>query len=224
MPRTQYIKYFLTYDGKLTPTLQEENRAGQLTYKALGSLDNFLGITFETRPFERETEITGHITAHLNVSMTLDAGEDADGEKDIDLFLTLRHFDPTGKEILYTGTAGDGVPLTKGWLRCSMRKVHQRHPRHRNYLLHRKHFSTDVDYINLGESYSVDVEIWPTNVVVEVGGKIVLELASGDTQGCGTFQHNSDLDRPRWKFAGHNHVHFGQGIENCVTLPIIPLE
>jgi hypothetical protein len=29
-------------------------------------------------------------------------------------------------------------------------------------------------------------------------------------------------DRPKSKFAGANHVHFGEGLENYVTLPIIP--
>jgi predicted acyl esterase len=71
------------------------------------------------------------------------------------------------------------------------------------------------------EVYEVDIEIWPTSVVVETGGKIVLEVASGDTQGCGVFQHDSELDRPRTRFSGQNHVHFGRGIENYVTLPII---
>ena len=28
--------------------------------------------------------------------------------------------------------------------------------------------------------------------------------------------------RPASKFAGHNSIHFGDGFENYVTLPIIP--
>jgi hypothetical protein len=46
-----------------------------------------------------------------------------------------------------------------------------------------------------GEIYPVDVEIWPTNVVAEKDGKIVLEVASGDTQGAGLFLHNDSEDR-----------------------------
>lgn len=221
LPDTQYIKYFLTYEKKLITSKEPDNRESRLTYDALGSLNNFQGLCFETRPFHEETEITGHVTAHLNVSMTPDASESPGLEKDIDLFLTLRHNDPSGREVLYTGTAGDGVPLAKGWLRCSMRKIHDNHPRHRSYLPHREYLSTDVEYVKAEEIYGVDVEIWPTNVVVEKGGKIVLEVASGDTQGCGQFQHDSKIDRPRWKFAGRNHLHFGVGTVNYVTLPII---
>ncbi|RDL31065.1 Uncharacterized protein BP5553_09854 [Venustampulla echinocandica] len=224
LPRTQYTKYFFTSEKRLVATAQEDIKEEKLTFDALGSIDNFQGVKFVGEPFESETEITGHVTAHLNVSMSLDSSEDVGLGKDIDLFLTLRHIDTTGKEVLYTGTAGDGVPLTKGWLRCSMRKVHKDHPRHRSYLPHREYLSTDVEQLKAGEVYEVDVELWPTNVVVEKGGKIVLEVASGDTQGCGVFQHVSELDRPRGKFAGRNHVHFGRGMENYVTLPIIPTE
>jgi hypothetical protein len=43
--------------------------------------------------------------------------------------------------------------------------------------------------------YSVDVEIWPTNVLAETGGRFVFEVGSGDTQGSGIFTHTSEKDR-----------------------------
>ena len=43
--------------------------------------------------------------------------------------------------------------------------------------------------------YGIDVEIWPTNVVAVKGGKLILEVSSGDTQGCGIFQNTSEIDR-----------------------------
>lgn len=47
------------------------------------------------------------------------------------------------------------------------------------------------------EIYAVNVEIWPTNVVVEKGEQIMLEVSLDDTQGCDDcFQHNSPVDRP----------------------------
>jgi hypothetical protein len=39
------------------------------------------------------------------------------------------------------------------------------------------------------------VEIWPTNVVVESGGRLVLEVSSGDTAGTGFWGHNDPIDR-----------------------------
>jgi len=76
----------------------------------------------------------------------------------------------------------------------SAESEHQHH-RHREYVPHREYLSTDVQPVAPDTVYAVDIEIWPTNVVVEKGGCIVLEVSSGDTQGCGTFQHKSEIDR-----------------------------
>jgi predicted acyl esterase len=156
-------------------------------------LDNPQSLQFTTEPFQAETEITGHIVAHLNVSVSADP--DGPTPSDIDLFVTLRHVSPKGEEVFYTGTAGDPVPLTKGWLRVSLRKVNNEHPKHRAWLPHRDYTSADVMPVIQGEVYAVDVEVWPTNVVVEKGGKLVFEVSSGDTQGSGIFTHNDAKDR-----------------------------
>ncbi|KAI0595643.1 X-Pro dipeptidyl-peptidase C-terminal non-catalytic domain-containing protein [Biscogniauxia sp. FL1348] len=218
IPRTQYTNYYLTADQNLVSSKQG-SEPEQVSYPALGTLDNPKVVQFTTPRFDEETEITGHVIAHLNVSMT---PEEAVGEKDIDIFLTLRHLNSSGKEIFYTGTAGDPVPLCKGWLRVSMRKVHTEHPKNRPWLPYREYFSTDVQEVKPGEIYGVDVEMWPTNVVIDKGNRIVFEISSGDTQGSGIFQHNSDSDRPPSKFSGWNHINFGEAMENYVTLPVIP--
>ncbi|KAJ5505527.1 Peptidase S15/CocE/NonD C-terminal [Penicillium expansum] len=221
--RTQYTPFFLHPDGRLTidETAVKDLPVTKISYPALGTLNNPQLLRAETEPFTQETEITGHIVAHLNVSVT----PYPDSEiipSDIDLFLTLRHISPAGQEVFYTGTAGDPVPLTKGWLRVSLRKTDPNHHKHRAWLPHRNYVSTDVEPVIVGDVYTVDVEIWPTNVVVERGGKIVLEVASGDTQGCGVFQHDSPIDRSKEKFHGLNHIHFGPQFQNYVSLPIIP--
>jgi len=191
--RTQYTKFYLGADGKLGRNLSSETQS-RLSYEALGTIEEPQSLRFETVPFDTETEITGHVVAHLNVSV----GPYASSENlpsDIDLFVTLRYISPAGKEVHYTGTAGDPVPLTKGWLRVSLRKTASDHWKHRPWLPHRTYTSTDLMPVIPGEVYPVDVEIWPTNVVVEAGGKIVFEVASGDTQGAGLFTHTSPVDR-----------------------------
>jgi predicted acyl esterase len=206
-------------DRSLSTTSSAE--PGRVSYKALGSLDQPEFVQFSTPVFQEDTEITGHIVAHLNVSVDPEISTSA-GENDIDLFLTLRYISSDGTEVHYTGTAGDPIPLAKGWLRVSLRKVNDKHPKHRDYLPYRDYFSADVQEVKGGAIYGVDVEIWPTNVIAEKGGKIVFEVSSGDTQGSGIFQHTSETDRPKSRFAGMNHLHFGEGLENYVTLPIIP--
>jgi predicted acyl esterase len=194
IPRTQYTRFHLTSDLRLSPTPPREPPT-RISYKALGTMEKQQRVQFRTPAFENETEITGHVVAHLNVSMTPDEGAAASGDKDIDLFLTLRHLDAAGKEIFYTGTSGDPVPLCKGWLRVSLRKVNEESPKNRAYLPYREYFASDVQPVVADRVYGVDVEIWPTNVIVEKGGSLLFEVSSGDTQGCGIFQHKSEVDR-----------------------------
>jgi predicted acyl esterase len=191
--RTKYVKYFLSPSsslGQIEPVLTRRKKLG---YRALGTMEDPQMLSFPTASFEEETEFTGHVVAHLNVSVNPDPAGPT--PTDIDLFVTLRHLGPDGREIFYTGTAGDPVPLTKGWLRVSLRKVNVDHPKHRRWLPHRDYTRADLLPVIQGEVYAVDVELWPTNVVVEKGGKLVFEVASGDTQGSGIFLHNDPIDR-----------------------------
>ncbi|KAF9766044.1 hypothetical protein IL306_001583 [Fusarium sp. DS 682] len=217
--RTQYKKLFLTPDQGLSWDGPKTDRK-KITYKALGTLEKPEVVQFSTPAFEAETEITGHVVAHLNVSVSPDPSGPT--PSDIDLFVTLRHFDPSGQEVFYTGTAGDPVPVTKGWLRVSLRKVDQEHPKHREWLPHRNYTSKDVQPVIQGEIYAVDIEVWPTNVVVDKGGRLVFEVSSGDTQGSGIFLHNDPVDRSPEVFQGSNHIHFGPRQQNYITLPVIP--
>ncbi|UPK89113.1 hypothetical protein LCI18_000048 [Fusarium solani-melongenae] len=148
-------------------------------------------------PFEKEAEITGHIVAHLNISDTPLLGVSV--PQDIDLFLTIRHFDAKGEEIFYTGTIGNPIPLVKCWQRVSLH----------------------VQSVIPGEVYPVDVEIWPTNVVVEPGACLVLDISGGDTPGVGIFVHDG-AERTQERFGEINHIHFAPHHQNYITLPIIP--
>ncbi|KAM5345118.1 hypothetical protein ACJ41O_010980 [Fusarium nematophilum] len=217
--RTRYTKLFLTPDLGLSWDGSNVDRK-KLSYRALGTLNSPHLLQFSTAAFESETEVTGHIAAHLNVSVTPDPSGPT--PSDIDLFVTLRHIDPVGQEVFYTGTAGDPVPVTKGWLRVSLRQVDQTNIKHRDWFPHRNYTSKDVLPVIQGEVYAVDVEVWPTNVVVEKGAKLVFEVASGDTHGSGIFLHDDPVDRSPEVFQGSNHIHFGPQLRNYITLPIIP--
>ncbi|RMD44994.1 hypothetical protein DV735_g73, partial [Chaetothyriales sp. CBS 134920] len=220
LARTQYTRFYLTPTLGLTTETPLISQYQKVSYKALGTLDNPQLVQFSTPPLTAELEITGHIVAHLNVSQNPFIGGPQTSE--IDLFVTLRHISAAGKEVFYTGTAGDPVPLCKGWLRTSLRQVNTQHPRHRPWLPYRDYFSKSVLPVLPGEVYPVDIEIWPTNVVLEAGSKLVFEVGSGDTQGCDRFQHTDPDDRPESKLAGWNHINFAAEYENYITLPIIP--
>jgi putative CocE/NonD family hydrolase len=192
--RTKYTDYYLHPDYSLATTHPDVPKPTKLTYNAPGKGQYTDMITFTTQPFEAETEITGHIVAHLNVSMSpLHACTTP--PSDLDLFLTLRHFDKHDKEIFYTGTIGDPAPVTKGWLRVSLRKTNESGFHHESWLPQREYSSSDVQPAIPNDVYAVDVEVWPTNVVVEEGGRLAIEISSGDTQGIGLFRHDNKTDR-----------------------------
>ncbi|CUM67400.1 uncharacterized protein PRCAT00005094001 [Priceomyces carsonii] len=218
LERTKYTRYYLTSDGALTSSEPLNQNSSSLTYRANTTLDDQDAINFTTDPFEKETEITGHITAQLNVSV--------DDEKvtpsEIDIFVTLRHLDSKGKEVFYTGTAGDPVPLCKGYLRVSHRKINEDHPWHRPYLPYRTYYKEDKQEVEPNNVYTVTIEIWPTNVVLEKGNKLVLEVSGGDTQGCDRFQHNHPKDRNFEKLGKTNRLHFRPLFQNYIVLPVIP--
>ncbi|KAE9581273.1 hypothetical protein CGMCC3_g2560 [Colletotrichum fructicola] len=218
--RTKYTKYYLSNLGSLTTDFLPEDTT-KISYEALGSMENQHLIQFTTQPFEHETEFTGHIVSRLSVSAT-SATSPPPENFDLDIFVTLRHISPAGKEVFYTGSSGDNVPVCKGWLRVSLRKTNENHPRHREYLPYREYLSTDVQKVENDKIYTVDIELWPTNVVVEKGGKLIFEVSSGDTQGSGLFKHTNEKDRPHSIFGGQNSIHFGNSYENYVVMPIIP--
>ncbi|KIW24667.1 uncharacterized protein PV07_10369 [Cladophialophora immunda] len=218
LARTRYTKFYLTPDSRLDqvePTVHYD----RVSYRALGNLDSPQAVNFSTDRLQAETEVTGYIVAHLNVSVTPLPGGTI--PTDIDLFLTLRHFAADGTEVYYTGITGEPVPLCKGWQRMSLRKVNPEHPRHRPWLPHRDYFSSDVLPVIPGEIYPVDVEVWVTSVVAEKDDRFVFEVASGDTQGSGLFGHDTP-ERSAEKLAGLNHIHFSPSYLNWISLPIIP--
>ncbi|EMC99530.1 hypothetical protein BAUCODRAFT_29893 [Baudoinia panamericana UAMH 10762] len=219
--RTQYTRFYLQPDNTLTKDGPYTGEEKTVSYKALGKLDNPQLVQFTTAPFDAETEVTGHVTAHLCISASK-SQEHATEPSEIDVFVTLRHLSPAGKEVFYTGTAGDPVPLTKGWLRASLRKVDASHSQHHEWLPHRQYLSTDVQEVKPDTVYEMEIEVWPTNVVVDKGGKLVFEVSSGDTQGSGIFGHNHPEDRNETVFAGSNSLHFSKNHSNYVVLPVIP--
>ncbi|KAI5208024.1 alpha/beta-hydrolase, partial [Aureobasidium subglaciale] len=201
LAHTQYIPYYLTPDLILT-TLQPENTVkSQLGYKALGFMDPWINLKcFNSRPQPSSKRLRSRAISPR----------------------ILTHFSAEGKEIFYTGTGGNNVPLCKGWLRVCLRKINSDHARHRFYLPYRDYFSSDVLPVIPGEIHPVVVEVWPTNIIFEKGERLVLDVASGDTQSCEKFQHNSPIDRTPEKLMGRNFIHISSERPNFVTLPVIP--
>ncbi|CAJ0547390.1 Ff.00g041440.m01.CDS01 [Fusarium sp. VM40] len=213
LPGTEYRKFYLTPENTLseisTPSINN------VEYDALEGKS----LTFQYKT-SSSLELTGHIVAHLTVAASRKSPE-APSPSDIDLFLTLRKINVRGEEVFYTGTMGDPVPIVKGWQRVSLRKMDASNVLHKDYLPFRNYFSTEVEPVEENRKYEVDVEVWPTNVVLEPGETLVLEIAGHDTQGVGKFSHEHPNDRDPKVFDGKNAITVG-GEASWLSLPVIP--
>jgi predicted acyl esterase len=151
---------------------------------------------------------------------------------DADLFLVLRVFDPSGQEVLFAGTVDPHTPVGQGWLRASHRKLdHELSLPYRPY-----HSHEEIQPLVPGERYDVDVEIWPTCIVVPAGFRIGLTVRGTDydyggppinvgwfvMKGVGVFIHDDPTDRPAETFGGKVTLHTGGEDAPHLLLPVIP--
>jgi uncharacterized protein len=219
LARTRWTKYFLQPEGlELTP--DEPAAAAALSYDTKGD-----GLSFRTPPRDASVEITGPIAAKLWVSSPT---------TDADLFLVLRLFDPAGKEVTFIGSNDPRVPVGLGWLRASHRKLDLA-----KSLPYRPWHTDDEEWpLRPGEPVELDIEIWPTSIVVPPGYRLALNIRGRDYEvdgsdialpnapypmkGVGPFLHIDADDRPDSIFATRNTLHFAPGRQPYLLLPIIP--
>jgi uncharacterized protein len=169
-----------------------------------GGIKPGMGIALATPPLPDDVEVTGPAAASFWVSSSTE---------DMDLFLTIRNFDPAGNEILETGQQGTPVPVAKGWLRVSHRELDpELSLPYRPYHRHRRRL-----YLSPGEIVRVDVEIWPTSMIFKKGHRIRLDIQPRDGVGSASYMHyHADYN------TGTNTIYSGGDKESSLLLPIIP--
>jgi uncharacterized protein len=217
LARTQWQRFYLNPDDQmLSPGAVNSSKT--ISYDAVGD-----GITFATPSLEQETEITGPSALKLFVSSAT---------TDADLFVVLRVFDAAGAEVLFQGALDPRTPIGQGWLRASHRKLDPELS-----LPYRPwHTHDEKQPLTPGEVVELDIELWPTCIVVPPGHRIALTIRGRDYEhdgaaatlsnmknpmkGCGPFIHDDPTDRPTAIFGGKVTLHFAQN--PFVLLPIIP--
>ncbi len=220
LPRTQWTRFYLDPDGML---LSQARPVGAATKQFSASGD---GLTFLASPLEEETELTGPAAVKCFISSST---------TDADLFVVLRVFSPDGEEVVFQGAIDPHTPIAQGWLRASHRKLDNSLSKPwRPY-----HSHEEKEPLEPGVPVELDIEVWPTSIVVPAGYRIGLSLrgkdyeyahASGERlsnfknelRGCGPFLHDDPRDRPAEIFGGKTTLHTGAEQPAYILLPVIP--
>jgi len=218
--RTQWTKLYLDPAAQALGS-EPPRTAGSTAYDALGD-----GATFLSAPLERETEITGPLAARLFLSSST---------SDADVFVVFRVFTPDLREVVFMGAIDPHTPVAQGWLRASHRKLDTKlSTEYRPY-----HTHDELQQLVPGEVARLDVELWPTSIVVPAGHRLGLTVRGRDYEwqrstgarlsnfknelrGCGPFLHDDPRDRPAAVFGGRTTLHAGPGRESYVLVPVIP--
>ncbi len=220
LARTRWTQSYLDLAAR---TLADAPPAApaSLTYAGFGS-----GVTLLTPPLAEATEITGPVAARLFVSSSTE---------DADLFLILRVFAPDMKEVVFQGALDPHTPIAQGWLRVSQRKLDPE----LSCPWRPWHTHDEVQKLDPGTIYEVEVELWPTSIVVPAGYRIGLSIRGTDYEypgepsggleslgkgwsGVGPFRHTDPIDRPAAVFGGEVTLHAGPDRPARLLLPVIP--
>jgi predicted acyl esterase len=222
IPRTDWTRYHL-HANDLSLSTTEPSNTASVTYEALGD-----GVSFLSSPLEEETEMTGPISAKLFI--------ESDTE-DADLFVVVRAFHPDMKEIVFQGAVEPNKPIGLGWLRASHRKLDEKlSTEWRPY-----HTHDEIQPLEPGEIYELDVEIWPTSIVLPADTRIGISIRGRDYEYTGNVEHDPDSiegsrgftgvgaqtheaagDRPPEIYGGDVTIHTGKEHPSSALLPIIP--
>jgi len=219
LARTQWTKFYLhPKDMRLSPEPVSDRTV--MTYHTRSE-----GLSFSTGPLTQEMEITGPIAARLRLSSDT---------RDADVFLAVRVFDPQGVEVSFIGSNDPRTPVGLGWLRASHRKTDPA----RSLPYRPWHTHDEKQWLTPGQAVDLDVEVWPTCIVIPKGYTLVFNVRGKDYRyddvgvvlpfdtrpmyGVGPFSHENPVDRPPEIFHTQNHLHFGPDHQPYVLLPVIP--
>ena len=218
--RSQWTRVYLD-TNKLTLDKSPLTENTSISYVGMDE-----GVTFFLPPWNKEIEITGPISSKLFVSSET---------TDTDLFLIVRLFSPDMKEIVFQGTLDPNTPIANGWLRASHRKLDI----DKSMPWQPYHTHDEKQLLIPDKVYELDIEIWPTCIVIPPGYRLALSVRGKDYvyscatnhrlsnmkntfTGVGPFLHNDAIDRPESVFNRKVTLYSGPDHQSSLLLPIIP--
>jgi len=219
LPRTRWTRLFLD-TNRMSLGANAPEEYGSSDFEALGD-----GLTFSSQPFTEDTEITGPAAATLFISSTT---------SDADIFVVLRVIDPAGKDVTFVSGLDPSGVVGMGWLRASQRRTDPK----LSVAYRPWHTHDRGEALIPGEPAQLDVEIWPTSVMVPRGYRLALTILGRDFEfpddgpwpslygvqmrGNGIFVHTDPTDRPIEIYGGTTTLLTGNPYESYLLLPFVP--
>jgi uncharacterized protein len=219
LARTQWTRAYLDAGSRQLRS-ESPREAAQARFDGLKGK-----FSFSTVPFERDTELTGPLAANLYVSTTA---------RDADLFLTVRAYDPQGKEHLIVAASEFNAPLAQGWLRASHRKLDTEASKPWQPV----HTHDELQFLQPRQVYELQVEIWPMSFVFPKGWWLMLTVGTSDFEhdlpgpwpeiygkplrGSSVLLHDHPKDRTAERFGGEVTLHTGAAHPSFLLMPVIP--
>lgn len=217
LPSTRWRKLYLN-PARQTLEFAPPATPVHASYKALRE-----GLTFCV-VVDHEAEITGPSAAKLFVSSST---------SDADLFLVLQVLSPDGEEVTFRGANDPHTPISQGWLRASHRKLDPE----QSTPYRPVHTHDEQQTLTPGAVYELDVEIWPTSIVIPAGYTLALTVqghdymydaperaATVDWYNPADAMHGDPRDRPAEIFGGTVTLHSSLSHPSYLLLPVIPAD
>jgi predicted acyl esterase len=217
LPHTRWSRIYLSASDRVL-SWDKPSTEESVSFPALGE-----PVTFTSSPLDEDTELTGPLAAKIFASSST---------ADMDLFVTFQAFSPDGREVDFQGTVDPHTPLAQGWLRASHRKLDPvRSLPYRPY-----HSHDNIQLLESDRVYELDIEIWPTSILLPAGFRLALQISGKDferpippktpneawvSRGSGPWLHTHPDDRPELVFGGTTTIHSGGDATSYLLLPII---
>lgn len=153
-------------------------------------------------PLVADTEydaIVGPLALHVEVSTLAD---------DLDLFASVQVVTAGGRSFGRTA---------HGWLRLSHRELDENASTPWSPV----HTHRQPSEVVSGRRYALDVEIWPTALVVPPGGVLRLTVLGRDPFDVGEWRHDDPDDRPNTSFADWATIHSGSEAGSYLLVPVV---
>lgn len=228
LPETRWVPFTLCL-GDLSLHQDAPTPEGPLTtsYDAMSD-----GVTFLTPPLTEQLTIVGPLALKLFLSSDTD---------DADVFVVVRAFTPDLAEVTFQGANAPHAPVALGWLRASHRDLDPvRSTPYRPLHTHRHEA-----LLTPHDVYQLDIEIWPTSIVVPAGFRLGLSVrgrdyvwpgatasavavqglsatANAQLSGVGPFRHVHPRNRPAHRFAGTLTLHADAKRVPSLLVPVVP--